>query len=270
MLGLSYRGVESFLPCLDCPTGKSTIERDVASAGQKAQALHRDAPGMRVRVLGVDGTGDARAGAKGGLLFFVDVERQKLLLVEPIKESDTKKVRMHVRRVLREVNAEELRTDEHSVYSGVSGHRRHGICLTHWRKSKGKRAWDLLEQAKREDMPLEAQTMRQLQELLRLEPRPPTVPEELEQLVRRYINAHKGLPGKINQLLQHVERTWDKVSDDTVDPTNNATERLIGLTFKIRTKTMRGLKASSKIVAHPYLGSFLRGQDGVCNLAEVL
>ena len=34
-----------------------------------------------------------------------------------------------------------------------------------------------------------------------------------------------------------VERTWEQVSDDPVDPTNNATERLIGLTFKIRAKT---------------------------------
>ena len=105
---------------------------------------------------------------------------------------------------------------------------------------------------------------------MRLEPRPPTPPEELEWLVRQYINARKGPPWKVNQLLQHVERTWEQVSDDPVDPTNNTTERLIGLTFKIRTKTMRGLKASSKIEAQPYLGSFLRGHEGVCDLTTVL
>jgi transposase-like protein len=270
MLGLSYRSVESFLPCLDCPTGKSSVERDVAAAGQKAQALHQDAPRMRVRILGVDGTGDARVGTKGGLLFYVDVERRKLLLVEPLQESDTAKVRRHVQRVLREVGAEELRTDEHSVYQGVRGSWRHRLCLAHWRKSKGKRAWDLQQQAQREDRPLEAQTMRQLLELLRLQPRPPTPPEGLERLVRRYINARKGLPWKVNQLLQHVERTWTQVSDDPSDPTNNATERVIGLTFKIRAKTMRGFKAEGKIEAHPYLSSFLRGETGVCRLGAVL
>jgi hypothetical protein len=51
-------------------------------------------------------------------------------------------------------------------------------------------------------------------------------------MVVRYINARKALPWKMNQLLQHVERTWAKVSNDPADPTNNATERIIGLTFK--------------------------------------
>jgi len=271
MLGLSYRNVEAFLPCLACPTGKSTVERDVAAAGAKAHALHQDAPRLRVRVLGVDGTGDAMAGAKGGLLFYVDVDRQKLLLVEPLQESDAAKVRRHVQRVLCEVGAEELRTDEHSVYKGVSGDRRHRICLTHWRKSKGKRAWDLQQQAQREDRPLETQTMQELLELLRLEPRPPTPPTALERLVRRYINARKGLPWKVNQLLQHVERTWAQVSDDPADPTNNATERLIGLTLKIRAKTMRGFKSPSKVLTHPYLASYLRGDDqGRCDLRRVI
>jgi tRNA-binding EMAP/Myf-like protein len=74
----------------------------------------------------------------------------------------------------------------------------------------------------------------------------------------------------MNQLLQHVERTWERVSDDPVDPTNNATERIIGLTFKIRSKTMRGFKSIGKVLAYPYLSSFLRGQGGICDLREVI
>ncbi len=74
----------------------------------------------------------------------------------------------------------------------------------------------------------------------------------------------------MNQLLQHVERTWQKVSDDPNDPTNNATERMIGLTFKIRSKTMRGFKAERKVVAHPYLASLLRGKDGLYDLRKVI
>jgi hypothetical protein len=78
------------------------------------------------------------------------------------------------------------------------------------------------------------------------------------------------LPWKVNQLLQHVERTWERVSDDPVDPTNNATERIIGLTFKIRSKTMRGFKAWQKVLGHPYLSSYLRGEHGVCDLRKVI
>ena len=43
MLGLSYRAVEKFLPCLDCPIGKSSIERDVDEFGQKARQYHLSA-----------------------------------------------------------------------------------------------------------------------------------------------------------------------------------------------------------------------------------
>jgi hypothetical protein len=271
MLGLSYRGVEQFLPMLGCRGGKSSIERDVAAAGEQAQGLHRDAPRMQVRVLGVDGTGAAMAGRNAGVLFFVGVDAGgRLIGVAPLHEEQAEKVRQHVQRVMRQVRAEELRTDEHSVYEGIVPEGRHRLCLAHWRKSKGKRAYDLHRQAVAEECPLEAQTMQELLELLRKQPRAPAVPLELERLVRRYINARRGLPWKVNQLLQHVERTWQKVSNDLVDPTNNVAERLIGLTFKIRSKTMRGFKAMHKVVTHPYLSFYLRGDAGICDLRKVI
>jgi hypothetical protein len=275
MLGLSYRNTAQFLGCLDCRSSKSSIERDVAAAGRKARHLHQTAPRMKVSVLGVDGTGAAMAGRKAGMLFFVDIARGKLICVEPLRETDSAKVRRHVRSVMTAVGAEELRSDEHSVYEGVVPEGKHKICLSHWRKSKGKRAYDLHRQAVAEDRPLEAQSMVELLDLLRQQPRPPTVPDELTRLVRRYIRARKGLPWKTNQLLQHVERTWEKVSDDPVDPTNNVTERVIGLTFKIRSKTMRGFKVVPKALQHAYLSSFLRGDEAtrpvkVCDLRAVI
>ena len=270
MFGLSYRSVAKFLPLLECRGSKSSIERDVAGAGQKAKELHLQAPGMRVRVLGVDGTGAAMAGRDAGVLFFVGLDGGgQLIGVEPIHEEQTQKVRRHVAKVMAEVDAEELRTDEHSVYEGIVPEGQHRLCLTHWRKSKGKRAYDLHRQAVLEERLLETQTMRELLELLRRRPRAPTVPEELDRMVNRYITARKGLPWKVNQLLQHIERTWPKVSNDPVDPTNNATERLIGLTFKIRAKTMRGFKAMHKVIGHPYLAFYLRGREGICDLRKV-
>lgn len=271
MFGLSYRAVQKVLDALECAGGKSSIERDVKEAGQKVREFHQAGAGkVRVETLGVDGTGAAMAGRNSGVLFFVDIRRQKLICLEPVKESDADAVRRHVRRVMALVGAKELRTDEHSGYEGIVSNGRHRLCLTHWRRSKGKRAWDLLREAIAQGRPLEVQTMEDLLALLRKQPRAPTVPEELEVLVRRYINARRGLPWKVNQLLQHVERTWEKVSDDPADPTNNATERVIGLTFKIRAKTMRGFKAMHKVLAHPYLASFLRGQDGVCDLRKAI
>ena len=271
MLGLSYRGVEAFLPCLSCRGGKSSIERDVDSAGLNAEAHHRWAvKHLRVRVLGVDGTGAAMAGRNAGVLFYVDVEKTRLICVEAIQETDTRKVRRHVAKVMAAVGAEELRTDEHSSYAGIVDDEHHRLCQTHWLKSKGKRAYDLKRRAILAERPVEAASMDQLLAILRLKPRPPTPPPELERLVTSYINARKGLLWEINKLLQHVERTWRQVSDDPLDATNNATERVIGLTFKIRAKAMRGFKSDRKVLAHPYLSSFLRGEDGICDVQKVI
>lgn len=71
-------------------------------------------------------------------------------------------------------------------------------------------------------------------------------------------------------MLQHIERTWQFVSSEPGDRTNNATERLIGLDYKIRTKTMRGLKNEDKVLSHFYLSEYLRGIDGVCDLRKVV
>jgi len=270
MLGPSYEAAAGFLQLLGCRASSSGIERDVEELGSKARWLHESSLRMGVRILGVDGTGAAMAGRNAGMLFFVDIEGQRLLLAVALQETDAQKVRQLVSKVMRQVGAKELRTDEHRVYQGIVPEEQHRLCLTHWRKSKGKRAYDLYQKAVAENRPLEAQTMLELLDILRKQPRAPTVPAELERLVRRYINARKGLPWKVNQLLQHVERTWSKVSCDPFDATNNVTERVIGLTFKIRAKTMRGFKSISKAVAHPYLSSLLRGEAGVCDLRKVI
>jgi hypothetical protein len=96
------------------------------------------------------------------------------------------------------------------------------------------------------------------------------MPEEIERLVRRFINCRKGTHWKANQLLQHIERTWPYVGRGPGDPTNNVTERMIGLTYKIRAKTMRGFKSWDKALAHPYLSQYSRGENGVSDLRRVI
>jgi hypothetical protein len=116
----------------------------------------------------------------------------------------------------------------------------------------------------------ESQTMLELKQLLHDRWSSPTVPAEIERLVRRFINCRRGTLWKINRLLQHIERSWPYVGRVGPDPTNNATERAIGLTYKIRAKIMRGFKSWKKALAHPYLSEFLRGEGGVCDLRKVI
>jgi hypothetical protein len=271
MLGLSYRYLELIIRALGCKGSKSSIETDVAKAGQKAKLLHLQAPHMRVSILGVDGTGARMAGKKrAGVLFFVDIQRGKLISVDPVNETDSKRVPEHVLRVMREFGAQQLRTDELSVYEGLVDEDSHTICFAHWLKSKCKRARGLHRQLKAEGMLFEAEDMLDLLELLHAEPRSPAVPAELERKVRRYINCRRGTLWKVNQLLQHIERTWGRVSSNGGDRTNNATERVIGLTYKIRAKTMRGFKSWDKVLSHPYLWEYLRGDEGICDLRKVV
>ena len=228
------------------------------------------AMGVFLYMLGVDGTGAKMAGMDAGLLFFVDVERQRLICVEPIQETDAKEVRRHVQRVMALVGAEELRTDELSVYEHTVDEEAHTLCLAHWLKSKCKRASDLARRFRAEGLRYESETLLDVQRLLHDYWGSPRLPEAIERLVRRFINCRQGLFWKTNQLLQHIERTWASVSRDPVDPTNNATERIIGLTYKIRAKTMRGFKRPQKSLCHPYLAQFLRGVDGVCDLRQIM
>ena len=271
MLGLSYRGVEQFLTMFGWQGSKSTIERDLAISGQKAKALHIQSLRMGVKILGVDGTGAKMAGqSRAGMLFFVDIGNGRLLFAVRANETDSRQVRRHVNEIAAMVGAQELRTDELSVYDGLCDGIEHTICLAHWLKSKCRRAWELMRQFGAEGLLYESEMMQQLKRLLHERWSSPGLPEEIERLVRRFINCHRGTHGKANRLLQHIERTWPSVARGPGDPTNNVTERVIGLTYKIRAKTMRGFKSWDKALAHPYLSQYLRGENGVSDLRRVI
>lgn len=271
VLGLSYRGVEQFLAMLGCQGSKSTVERDVARLGQKAKALHTESLDVGFEILGVDGTGARMAGqSRAGMLFFVDIGSSRLLFVVRAKETDSRRVRQHVQRLMQLFGVEHLRADELSVYDQAAPEARRTICLAHWLKTKCKRAWDLSRQFQAEGLLYESQMMLDLQRLLHEKWSSPRLPEEIERMVRRFINCRRGTHWKANQLLQHIERTWEHVGRGPGDPTNNATERVIGLTYKIRAKTMRGFKSWDKALAHPYLSQYLRGENGICDLRRVI
>ncbi len=271
MLGLSYRSVEQFVTMLGCRGSKSAIEGDLARSGQKAKRLHIQSMRMGVQVLGVDGTGAKIAGqSRAGMLFFVDIGSGRLLFAIRANETDSRQVHRHVQEIVKAVGAQELRADELSVYDNAAVGVERKICLAHWLKSKCKRAMELARQFASEGLLYESGMMVELQQLLREKWSLPRLPEEIERLVRRFINCHSGTFWKANQLLQHIERSWAYVARGPGDPTNNVTERVIGLTYKIRAKTMRGFKSWDKALAHPYLSQYLRGEDGICDLRRVI
>jgi len=98
------------------------------------------------------------------------------------------------------VGAEQLRTDELSVYKHVVDEEDHKICLAHWLKSKCQRAADLARQFRAEGMVYESETMLELKRLLHEKWSLPQVPPEIERLVRRFINVPFGEWKKIPRL----------------------------------------------------------------------
>jgi len=90
---------------------------------------------------------------------------------------------------MREVEAEQLRTDELHIYDGIVDQIFHKVCPAHWRKSKCKRTRELYCELKKEGLQFNAENMLELVRLLCHEPRPATLPEKVERLVRRYIKS---------------------------------------------------------------------------------
>jgi hypothetical protein len=58
----------------------------------------------------------------------------------------------------------------------------------------------------------EVKAMRDLIDLLHRYKDRECLPEEIEALVRRFINCREGLLWKANELLQHIDRTWSIVA----------------------------------------------------------
>ena len=183
---------------------------------------------------------------------------------------DSRQVRHHVQEIVDLIGAEHLRTDELSVYDRAAEGIEHTICLAHWLKSKCRRAWELARQFAAKGLLYESEMMLELKRLLHEKWQSPQLPEEIERLIRRFINCHRGIHGKANQLLQHIERTWPYIGRGPGDPTNNVTERVIGLTYKIRSRTMREFKSWDKALAHPYLSRYLQGGNGISDLRRVI
>ena len=62
--------------------------------------------------------------------FLPTSKARKLVLVEPIHEKDSVKLRWHVAKVMAAVGDGELRSDEHSAYRDIVPEDRHRLCLT--------------------------------------------------------------------------------------------------------------------------------------------
>lgn len=268
VLGLSYREAASVVRPLAGKTCASTVYNDVQRVGARAQELQRRAKG-KLRLIGVDGTGQKMKGGNEGVVFAVDVEGQQLLRVEVMEEDDEEEVKRFLRELAEEFGAEALLSDEHKSYQGAAGElgMEHRLCEAHWKKAKLRRARKLIQHAQKlrrrhieEDLERLARYVRGW---------PDADEKDLQELWRKYLKYRPPRRGQrwsfgyeVRLLMQDVLENWNRVG-----PTNNTTERLIGLLLKMRSKVMRGFARTENIKKFVYLSGLLWAHRDACDLS---
>jgi transposase-like protein len=273
-LGLSYLKVVAFLLVLGIPVAVGTVYGDCLRSAKKASRLNKTVV-KGVRVIGVDGTGQKVKG-KGstGVMMGVDLEKGVVLEVELISEEDPEKVKEFIEGLITRYGVEVLVTDEHRSYEGIEERLGkevlHHRCKAHFLRAKLARLRELRTQMQSRHWWRKLKLLERLEELLRTGP---LDEGELKALYRPFLQYRSpgvgkkyGLGYKAKLLLQELLEKIDQIGSWT----NNTTERLIGLSLKFRSKTMRGFKKEANI---PKLANLLfwmwhNRQD--CDLALVV
>lgn len=123
VLGLSYGAVEDFLSALGCQMSRTTAYRNVQAAGQVARVRQRVsvARGGKRPVVGTDGTYVKVKGRPVGVQVVVDDESGELVGLEIVVSENEEDVLAVVQKVVEQVGAEVIVSDDHDVYQNVAG-----------------------------------------------------------------------------------------------------------------------------------------------------
>lgn len=255
--GLSYRQTAAALRTLGIPASPSTVLRDVQShaAREQVRAHHALLKGkVRVRTIGVDGTGVKMAGKPNdpGVVVVSDLGSGVGLLVEAIDEKNRAEVQRLLAEAFRLFQPETVVTDEATAYpeairqaSAQAGTPlpRHYLCAAHFRRNKVRRIRQLMHTAQKRGWGAVVMELKALESLLRAPPW--LLVRYVSSLLRRYQRAKPPRKGKkaswhyrLKMLLLEIQEKAHQVPGET----NNRTEQLIGRAFKIRTRSMRGFK----------------------------
>jgi len=242
---------------------KMSVYRDVQLAGSRAlNRLH--GVQRRVRVAGIDGTGQrlAKPGDphSQGLVFVVDFGDGGLLEVDLIDEADATAISKLIKTLEKRFGVRRWVSDQHGSYTHIPWGR-HELCAAHFVKSKLQRLreierdLDKVGELDRKRLSFSSEIMRQL-----LRSPPKDGKRHARRLYDVWARARPPTKGeqetpsyKMRQLALEVWDNWDRVWNYT----NNATERAIGRSLKVRSKTMRGFKVAENIPRFAALSDYL-------------
>lgn len=291
VLGLSYGAVADFLEAFGISICKTTVYNNVQEAGfaSRSRQSASVASGGKRPVISSDGTYVKVKGEKVGIQVVVDDQSGDLLGLDIIVSENSEEVRQVVERVVEQVEAEVLVSDDLDVYKNVADEvgLDHQICRSHVKRNVDELAESMIEQLKREE-PLPkgvvssaerlAQDLEAVQNLVR--ERPGNALEELEAMYHRYVAAPVPKKGerhtvwyRMRMLVTRLWERWQRLTldqrRDDLDGTNNTSERLIGWWIKERYRTMRGYKRTESIHNVATLTARMGVRSGRYDMAEL-
>ena len=301
LLGLSYGATSLALEALGVLLCKSRVYDAVQEVARRVPGLTREQvfAGVKTPALGGDLTSVKCKGEWLPLGITVDPISGLALTIDALGGQDIQTLKEWIEPIARSVDAQVLVTDDADGFKTVADSvgLQHQICKAHVQRNTE----SLIERyqplvATDADGSLAAigvsreqatADLQRLGELVKSRQREQT--EELEALHRRYLAAAPPREGEHQTVAYRLRllfldrwnlwhrltryRHWKGPKKETLDGTNNATERAIGWWIKERYRSMRGYKVPENAVGVSRLlawcGNFLSSEDGA-NLAGLL
>lgn len=289
--GLGYRYSSASLSALGISVSHVQIYRDFIEICKKVQAIvecsRRDKP-QKVRIMGVDGTYQKVKGQGSvSLIFNCDLDSGDLVEVQLADEEDPQVVKAWIKTWKMIYSVEAIMTDGHKNYEYLDDYTvlevNHLTCKAHFVKAKVIRARKLIQECERRRYSKVVDILKILDEILH--DLSPPKEKELQELFNKVLEYKKAYsiarrrksrrprhftPGYRTYLL--VTEVFDKFQDLVAQDvsTNNATERQIGLTLKIRSKLMRGFEVPENILLFARFAGYVRANGPRFNLAQVM
>lgn len=276
LLGLSYGAVSLTLEALGCYMCKSQVYHAVQAAAARVPGLKREEilQGIHTPALGADLTSVRCHGRWLFLGLTVDDISGAVLTINALEGEDAETLKAWLEPIASAVAAELLITDDADSLKKAADELGlgHQVCKNHVKKNTEALIESLQPEAARDsDGSLQAigvkpeQAVADLDRLGKLvRSRQPEEVRELEQMHGLYLKAPPPRPGERASLAYRLRllfldrwdlwgrltryRTWQGPRGETIDGTNNGSERAIGWWIKERYRTMRGYKRDESAV----------------------
>ena len=270
LLGLSYGAVSLALEALGVYLAKSSIYEAVQAAAAQVPGLKQASvfKGLKTPAMGADVTSVKCKGQWLQLGLSVDDLSGLVLTVDDLSAEDADTLKTWLEPIAQAVEAEVLVTDDADGFKKAADELGldQQVCKSHVKRNTEELIAELKPLAEQDaDGSLAALGLAPQQALADLDrlgqliaSRQPEEAAELEQLHQRYLEASPPKPGQKASLAYRLRllfldrwnlwprltfyRLWQGPQGQTLDGTNNGSERAIGWWIKERYRTMRGYK----------------------------